>query len=211
MPEAYDNSFLPQDDPAVLEFAKYCILQQILQSPDGFSKAEEMARDPEEYVRSHCMALFAQLKDECRQQRPEWDPDVRDGDGLSDQYERECAQGSDPFFKGAQGRAFDPFDLSIFDDDLSFDSFREADPGSLRLNDGDVHRLAQEIRRELPAVIALKRSGALSLPGPRPQRIKAVPGRAAARGKGRAACRAAQAPARAERHSRRWSKEFSKG
>ena len=185
MPEAYDNSFLPQDDPAVLEFARYCMLQQILQSPDGFSKAEEMLRDPEEYVRLHCMALFAQLKDEYR---------------LHDQAPGPAVRGSD----GSPDWIGDPFDFAFFDEDPS--NVRLVDPGSLRLNDGDVRRLAQEIRMELPYVIALKRAGAASLPGPLPPRIKAAMPRGMPSRDGRGPIHACAA-----RHSRRWREEFSKG
>lgn len=186
MAEAYDNSFLPDCDPAVLDFARYCIVQQILQSPDGFSKAEELARDPEEYVRLRCMALFAQLKDEYSS---------RDGQAAGLPGEGDSAD----FPR-------DSFDLSEFDGDLSDGCFRKADPASLRLSDGDVRRLAQELRRELPSVIAMKRAGVQSLPGPRPQRIRA--GRPPARAPEPAAGRLAAE--RQARHSLRWREDFSK-
>lgn len=136
MAEAYDNSYLPETDPAVLEFTRWCILSQILRSPHGFELAEDLARDPEDYIRIHAYTLFEQLKaeyslshDDPRDDLAEW---------------RDVLELADPERSDAQ---------------------HEIEPKSLRLNDGDVHRLAQEIRRDIPMVIALKRSNAERLPG----------------------------------------------
>lgn len=206
MGEPYLDNFLPEADPAVLEYARWCIMQEILQSPDGAARLEELARDPDSYVKNRCTALFNALKEEYRRDQgacraPGLAPDS-DGDGVPDMDEDH-----------------DPFDLNDFDGDDS--DAREVRPERLYMTDGDCHRLALELSKEAPMISRALRSSASSgaaavAAGARPPRIRLSDGRGA---KGREA--RARPVARAQgvahedarqpaRHSRRWLESFGR-
>lgn len=163
MAEAYDNSYLPETDPAVLEFTRWCILSQILRSPQGFELAEDLARDPEEYIRSHAYALFAQLKAEYSLSH-----DAPCDDLAEDEEEANSIRLLSIEKNKGNDNVSEWWNVLDLADPERSGAQHEIEPKSLRLNDGDVHRLAQELRRDIPMVIALKRSNAVRLPGMRP-------------------------------------------
>ena len=208
MAEAYDNSYLPETDPAVLEFTRWCILSQILRSPQGFELAEDLARDPEEYIRIHAYALFAQLKAEYSLSHDAPCDDLAEDEEESNflrLFYIEKTNGNDNVTEW-----WDVLDLANPERD---GEIHEIEPKSLRLNDGDVHRLAQELRRDIPMVIALKRSNVDRLPGVCPPMLSFKNVNSLSKGSN---VRSAQSVARSsgivssKGHSRRYLEEMSK-
>ena len=149
------DSFLPDPDPAVLEFARYCIMHEIMSSPDGQRRLEELARDPDGYVRDRCQALFAALRAEADVERNGRGAPGSNGGGVPDRDERH-----------------DPFDLDDPDGYDPDDEPREISPSALRITGADLHRLAVELAKEAPSISMALRSGRSDVPGPKPPRIR---------------------------------------